>query len=109
MAVKHYKLCYYVPETHLEATKLAVFFAGAGTQGNYEHCCFQTKGQGQFRPLQGSQPFLGKTGQLEMVDEWRVELLCPANVLDSVLTALRRAHPYEEPALEVLDLVEVDY
>jgi hypothetical protein len=99
------KLCFYVPDSHLEATKRAVFAAGAGRQGNYEHCCFQVQGAGQFRPLAGSTPFVGKQGDLESVVEWRVEMLCPEEVLDAVLAALRLAHPYEEPAIDVWQLL----
>ncbi len=55
-----YKLCYYVPESHLEVTKQAIFDAGAGRVGNYDCCCWQVRGQGQFRPLPGSQPFIGQ-------------------------------------------------
>lgn len=95
------KLCWFVPASHLEATKMAVFAAGAGKQGNYEHCCFQSQGTGQFRPLAGSQPFIGATGRLEQVTEWRVETLCAAECMPAVLAALRAAHPYEEPAIDV--------
>ena len=59
-----YKLCFYVPESHLESVKQAVFEAGAGAIGDYRDCCWQVKGQGQFRPMAGSQPFLGEQGVL---------------------------------------------
>lgn len=99
--MSHYKLCYYVPDSHLDVTKQAVFAAGAGRQGNYSHCCFQTKGMGQFKPLTGSQPFIGQQDQVEQVEEWRVEMLCADDLLPQVLAALRQAHPYEEPAIDV--------
>lgn len=95
------KLCFYVPDSHLDATKQAVFAAGAGRQGNYEYCCFQSQGMGQFRPLAGSAPFIGQQDELEKVEEWRVEMLCPEARLTAVLAALRQAHPYEEPAIDV--------
>lgn len=98
------KLCFYVPESHLEATKQVVFAAGAGRQGNYEQCCFQVQGVGQFRPLAGSAPFIGTQGELEQVAEWRVEMLCPPDQLKAVLAALKLAHPYEEPAIDVWKL-----
>jgi len=90
-----------VPDSHLDVTKQAVFAAGAGRQGNYSHCCFQTKGMGQFKPLAGSQPFIGQQDQVEPVEEWRVEMLCTDDLLPQVLAALRQAHPYEEPAIDV--------
>ena len=63
-----YILCFYVPEVALETVKEAVFTAGAGRIGHYEHCCWQVKGQGQFRPLPGSKPTIGAHDELEYVD-----------------------------------------
>jgi hypothetical protein len=60
-----YKLCFFVPESHLETVKEAIFEAGAGRIGDYDRCCWQVLGDGQFRPLPGSQPFSGKQGELE--------------------------------------------
>ncbi len=65
------KLIYYVPESHLEETKLAVFAAGAGGIGNYEHCAWQVLGTGQFKPVKGANPFIGELDALEHVAEWR--------------------------------------
>lgn len=96
-----YKMCYFVPESHLETTKTALFEAGAGRIGDYDCCAWQCKGQGQFRPLDGSQPFLGQTGEVERVDEFRVELVCRDDLIRTALKALKEAHPYEEPAYEV--------
>ncbi len=95
-----YKLCFFVPETHLEAVKQAVFDVGAGRYAGYDRCCWQTQGQGQFRPLAGSSPLLGQHHVLEVVDEYKVELICPDNLIKEVIQALRSAHPYEEPAFE---------
>lgn len=95
-----YKLCFYVPETHLESVKAAVFAAGAGQIGDYDQCCWQVKGQGQFRPLAGSQPFLGQAGELEVVAEYRVELVCADDSIVAAVAGLRLAHPYEEPAFD---------
>ncbi|MBN7796028.1 YqfO family protein [Parahaliea mediterranea] len=100
-----YKLCFYVPETHVEAVKTAVFAAGGGRIGDYDSCCWQVLGQGQFRPLAGSDPFLGKQGEIEQVDEYRVELVCDEAHIATVLAALKAAHPYEEPAYDVLQVV----
>jgi len=100
-----YKLGFYVPETHLEQLKQALFAAGAGRIGNYDSCCWQTLGQGQFRALDGSKPFVGQQGQVETVAEYRVELVCEEALLRLVLAALRQAHPYEEPAFDVVKLV----
>ncbi len=95
------KLCFYVPESHLESVKEAVFAAGAGRIGAYADCCWQTLGRGQFRPLEGSNPFLGARGALETVDEYRVEMLCEDEHSKAVIEALCAAHPYEEPAWDL--------
>lgn len=100
-----YKLCFYVPETHVEPVKAAVFAAGGGRIGDYDSCCWQVRGQGQFRPLAGSDPFLGKQGEVEQVDEYRVELVCDKAHIAAVVAALKAAHPYEEPAYDVLQVV----
>lgn len=99
-----YKLCFYVPESHLESVKSAVFATGAGHIGDYDQCCWQTPGQGQFRPLQGSNPFIGKEGWVQQVPEFKVELVCDEHLIDAAIDALIDAHPYEEPAYEVIAL-----
>lgn len=102
---KYYKLIYFVPESHLEKTKLALFAAGAGQLGDYDHCAWQVRGQGQFRPLAGATPHLGHVGALEQVEEYRVEVLVAEPQMAGALNALLHAHPYEEPAYEIVALV----
>lgn len=102
-----YKLCFFVPETHLEKTKLALFNVGAGRIGDYEHCAWQCRGQGQFRPLEGSNPHLGQTDKLEVVAEYKVELVCENTLVRGALKALKEAHPYEEPAYDIYRLEEL--
>lgn len=101
-----YKVTFYVPETHLENVKKAMFSAGAGTIGNYEQCAWQVKGQGQFKALSGSNPFLGEIDKLEYVDEYRVEMVVENSKIKWVIQALKESHPYETPAFDVLQLVE---
>lgn len=102
-----YKLCFYVPQAHLEPVKQAIFDAGAGRVGAYDRCCWQTLGLGQFRPLEGSNPFLGKTGELESAPEWKVEVVVLDELIHEVISALKEAHPYETPALEVWHLSDL--
>src|SRR5690606_38005148 len=102
-----YKVGFYVPASHLDAVKNALFAAGAGRIGNYDSCCWQTLGQGQFRPLEGSQPWLGQQGQVEVVAEYRVELVCEDAMLPAVVAALRATHPYDEPAYDVVQLLAI--
>jgi len=100
-----YKLGFYVPESHLDVVKDAVFAVGAGRIGDYDSCCWQVRGVGQFRPLEGSEPFIGQSGQLEQVDEYRVELVCPDQCVRAAVEAMVHAHPYEEPAWDLVALV----
>jgi hypothetical protein len=100
-----YKLCFYVPVSHLESVKAAVFATGAGRVGDYDNCSWQVLGMGQFRPLAGSNPFLGQQDELEQVDEYRVEMVCAAQYVKAAVAALQEAHPYEEPAWDVIALV----
>ena len=102
-----YKLVFFVPASHLEAVKSAVFAAGAGQQGEYEHCCWQTLGYGQFKPSAAATPFIGEAGRLETVPEYRVETLCEPAAIRDMLRALKRAHPYEEPAFDVTETVTI--
>ncbi len=101
------KLVVFIPDSHHAAVKRALFDAGAGTQGHYDSCAFEQKGQGQFRPQKGSTPFVGDQEQLTQVVEWRVEMLVPRDCLSEVIIALRAAHPYEEPAFDVFTRVRL--
>jgi hypothetical protein len=96
-----YKLSFFVPDSHVDRVKSAVFAAGGGRIGDYDHCAWQVKGLGQFRPLNGSQPFIGQTGQVEQVEEWKVELVVANELIRLVVAALKQSHPYETPAYEV--------
>ena len=96
-----YKLCFYVPVTHVDEVKQAVFAAGAGRIGDYDCCAWQVLGEGQFQPLPGSQPFLGTQGQCETVAEYKVEMVCDDTRIQAAVAALKTAHPYEEPAYQV--------
>ena len=100
-----YKLGFYVPQSHLEQVKEALFAAGAGRIGDYDKCCWQVLGQGQFCPLPGSEPFMGALGKLERLAEYRVEMVCAPDRVRSAVAALRSAHPYEEPAWDLVQLV----
>ena len=102
-----YKLEFYVPESHAESVKEAVFRTGAGTIGDYDRCCWQPPGKGQFRPLEGATPFLGSQGETERVAELKVELVCEAAVARDAVAALLEAHPYEEVAYFLSEMVRL--
>ncbi len=102
-----HKLVFFVPVSHVDVVKQAVFDAGAGRIGNYEHCSWQVLGEGQFRPMDGSSPFVGCLGEMAQVEEYRVEMVCADELLQEAVRALLAAHPYEEPAYDVWQLAEV--
>lgn len=95
-------LVFYVPVGDTEAVIQALCDAGAGWIGDYAECAFVSPGRGQFRPIHGAHPTIGEVGELTFVDENRVEMTYPAELRSQVVAALRRAHPYEEPAFHVL-------
>lgn len=99
------KIVVFVPITHAEKVRRVLARAGAGKIGNYDSCSFSVRGTGRFRPLKGAKPFLGMEGKLEEVEEERIEVICVRENLAQVLKAVKKAHPYEEPALDVYPLV----
>jgi dinuclear metal center YbgI/SA1388 family protein len=101
------KLVLFVPEERREAVLAAAFLAGAGRIGAYEECSFTTSGHGSFFGMDGTHPSVGQAGRRESVAESRVELVCPRAKSAGVVAAIRRVHPYEEPAIDVYPLREV--
>ncbi|CAA6820433.1 MAG: Unknown protein [uncultured Sulfurovum sp.] len=105
--IKNYQIIFYVPLGYCEVVKETMFEAGAGKVGNYEACAFQTKGEGQFRPIKEANPFLGEKDKLEKVAEYKVEMLCMGDKLEGAVKAMKKAHPYEEVAYGVFEMLEV--
>jgi hypothetical protein len=101
-----FKLVWFVPPSHLEATRDAVFTAGAGWIGGYARCSWCTLGEGTFYGTEGTTPALGRAGREERAAEYRVETVVPEEKLAAVVDALRRAHPYEEPAFDLYPLAD---
>jgi len=99
-----YKLVVFVPVGHEDKVRNAVLETGAGWIGNYSHCSFMTRGLGTFKPLAGSTPYYGRTGELEQVEEVKIETIVPAAVLKKAVAAMLDAHPYEEVAYDILPL-----
>jgi hypothetical protein len=99
-----FKLVWFVPREALEATRDAVFAAGAGKIGDYERCSWYAAGTGTFQGGKGTSPAIGESGREQRVSELRVETVVPAGVVDAVVAALRAAHPYEEPAYDLYPL-----
>ncbi|MGH3967883.1 MAG: YqfO family protein, partial [Mycobacterium sp.] len=94
----------FVPPEQADAVRAAIFAAGAGQIGDYSQCSWSVTGAGQFLPQDGASPMIGSVGAVEKVVEDRVEAVAPACARGRVLSALRAAHPYEEPAFDIVAL-----
>ena len=101
-----YKLTVFIPDEALEQVKSALFAVGAGSIGDYEQCYWQVQGTGQFMPLAGSAPHIGKQDSLETVNEWRVEMVVDDAFITAAVIALKEAHPYETPAYDVIKVLD---
>jgi dinuclear metal center YbgI/SA1388 family protein len=101
---EHDKWVIFVPPENAEAVRAAVFAAGAGRIGDYSQCSWSVTGTGQFLPGDGTSPAIGSVGAVERVMEDRVEVVAPAGARHQVLSAMRAAHPYEEPAFDIVAL-----
>ncbi|MCB9062900.1 MAG: NGG1p interacting factor NIF3 [Halobacteriovoraceae bacterium] len=94
----------YIPKENKEEVKSAVFQKGGGKIGNYDSCCFEIEGTGQYRPLDGANPHIGLINQVEHVQEVKVEFICHEDDLQKVIHSMKKAHPYEEVAYGVVQL-----
>jgi hypothetical protein len=104
--VPRYKVVVFVPVSHANGVRQAVGDAGGGTFGDYSFCSFSSRGIGRFIAGAGARPRVGEVGQLAQVEEERIEVTCDAAVLMQVADAIRRAHPYEEVALDIWPLLD---
>ena len=102
------KLVVFVPREALDPVREALFAAGAGQTGDYERCSWYTEGTGTFLGGEGTSPAVGQPGREQRVAELRLETVFPSERQDAVVAALREAHPYEEPAFEIYDLVATE-
>ncbi len=98
------KIVVYVPLTHADLIRQAIGEARGGKLGKYSFCSFSMRGTGRFKPLEGAQPHIGTVGKLEEVEEERIEVTCDDAVVADVIAAIKKAHPYEEVALDVYKL-----
>jgi structural toxin protein (hemagglutinin/hemolysin) RtxA len=103
-----FKISFYVPESHLEEVKTALFNKGAGKIGPYDCCCWQTKGTGQYRPLADAKPYQGNIDEVEQCTEYLVELVCHDNIVKEVVAELLHCHPYETPAYSVWKILQFE-
>jgi hypothetical protein len=99
------KLVVFLPREALDNVRAALFEAGAGKIGNYEHCSWYAAGTGTFLAGEGTEPAVGQRGKEQRVSELRLETVFPEELQDEVIAALRRTHPYEAPAFDVYPLL----
>ena len=102
---KYVKIVVFVDAEHADSVRAVMARSGCGHIGKYDSCSFSMKGIGRFRGLEGAKPFIGKAGKLEQVVEERIETICLFEKLDEVLAAIKKVHPYEEPAIDVIPLL----
>jgi hypothetical protein len=105
MDFKFVKIVVYVPSPYADKIRRVLAESGTGHIGKYDYCSFSVKGIGRFRPLKGTKPFIGKSGKIEKVPEERIETICPKKIFKKVLSAVKKAHPYEEPAIDIFPLL----
>ncbi|MFP5470672.1 MAG: Nif3-like dinuclear metal center hexameric protein [Bacteroidia bacterium] len=107
LAPKHdllQKLAVFVPKTHIEEVKNALFFSGVGEIGKYKHCSFSSEGQGTFMATEGTNPHVGNVGETHTEHEFKLEVVFPKHIQSKVIKALFEAHPYEEVAYDIYQL-----
>ncbi len=95
-----------VPDGHVEAVLDAIASVGGGVIGEYTHCAFTNIGKGRFRPSDVANPHTGVRGEINAVEEWRVETFCERGIARRVVQAIRTAHPYEEPVIYIMPLLD---
>ncbi|QOP42162.1 NGG1p interacting factor NIF3 [Sulfurimonas marina] len=101
-----YKLNFFVPEADKERVKEALFALGVGRYENYECCSWETLGQGQFKPIEQANPAIGELDKLEVLPEYKVEMICKDELIKEAVKTLKEVHLYEEVAYEVFKMAE---
>jgi len=97
-----YKITFFVPPEFAEIVKQAMFLAGAGKIGQYENCSFESLGVGQFKPLTGANPAIGKVDEIVKVQELKIEMVCEEALIYDIISAMKKNHPYELPAYDII-------
>jgi hypothetical protein len=100
------KIQTYCPKDAADEIRLAIGKAGGGTIGNYTYCAFVTNGHGYFLPMDDSNPKIGKQGQIEKIEEIKIEFVCEKDKIKQVIHAIKKAHPYEEVPIDIFPLLD---
>ena len=104
--INRVKIIVTIPIENVEEVRNAVCEVGAGIIGNYTYCSMSTKCLGTFKPNDNANPYIGKTNKLEFIEEEKLEVVCDVNNVKQVITRLREVHPYEEPAIDIIPLLD---
>ena len=104
--VNRIKIFVTVPSEYVDKVRNAVCEAGAGIIGNYTYCTSSTKSTGSFMPNDNANPYIGNNNKLEFVEEEKLEFVCDVNKVKKVIAELRKIHPYEEPAIDIIPLLD---
>lgn len=104
--IKKVKITVTVPTENVKEVRDAICNEGAGIIGNYSHCTISTKCIGTFKPSDSANPYIGEKNKLEIVEEEKIETVCDINIVKRVLKRLREVHPYEEPAINIIPLID---
>lgn len=105
MEFKFVKIIVFTPTSHADQIRQILTESGCGHIGNYDSCSFSTKGIGRYRGLEGTKPFIGESGKIEQVEEEKIETICAYEQCNQIIEAVKKAHPYEEPAIDIYPLL----
>lgn len=106
MNINRVKIIVTIPIQNVEEVRNAICEAGAGIIGNYTHCSMSTKCIGTFKPNDNANPYIGENNKMEFVEEEKLEVVCNVNNVKSIISKLREVHPYEEPAIDIIPLLD---
>lgn len=107
--INRVKIIVTIPMENVEEVRNAICEAGAGIIGNYTNCSMSTKCIGTFKPTDEANPYIGEKNNFEFVEEEKLEVVCNVEIVKKVITRLRKVHPYEEPAIDIIPLIDEDY
>lgn len=107
--INRVKIIVTIPIEDVGKVRNAICEAGAGIIGNYTHCSMSTKCIGTFKPTDEANPYIGEKNNLEFVEEEKLEVVCDVNIVKNVISKLRKVHPYEEPAIDIIPLIDENF
>lgn len=107
--INRVKIIVTIPIEDVGKVRNVICEAGAGIIGNYTHCSMSTKCIGTFKPTDEANPYIGEKNNLEFVEEEKLEVVCDVNIVKDVISKLREVHPYEEPAIDIIPLIDENF